>query len=155
MLTLTFVPDGDDLADGVVLCNTSRSITELNVEFNHTRVLAIEQLATNVNSGIAALAQDYSNIRNQLTLRVRRSVDFTPTAFPDPEGALAFALQQPASFPSTGVLVIALVGITTTVTLYMLNTGVQTIRNKFEDLGIAPAFDYAFNGGLITSTSPF
>jgi hypothetical protein len=32
---------------------------------------------------------------------------------------------------------------------------VQGIRNKFEDLGIAPAFDYTFNGGLITTTSPF
>ena len=156
MLTLTYVPDGGTVADGLVLCNTSRSITELNVEFNHARQISISQLAAALGSGVAALAQDLGNQRNTLALRVRRNVDFTSTAFTDPEGALAFALQQPAQFTGTGTLIIQLAGAGgTNVTLYLLNTGVQGIKNKYEDLAIAPAFDYTFNGGLITTTSPF
>ena len=158
MLQLTYAPDGTtSWTSGLLLCNTTRSITELNVEFNHQRVIAISQLAASLGGGAAALAQDLQNQRNTLSLRVRRSVDMeaTPAAFPDPEGALVFALQQPALFTTTGALRIVLQGVTTNVTLYMLNAGVQGIRNKFEDLGIAPAFDYTFNGGLITTTSPF
>lgn len=156
MLQLTFIPDGGTSADQVVLCNTSRSLTELNVEFNHQRQVTVSQLAAALGSGQAALAQDLGNQRNTLSLRVRRSVDFTNTAFPDPEGALAFALQQPASFPTTGTLIITLAGAGgTNVTLYMVNTAVQGIRNRYEDLGVSPAFDYTFNGGLITTTSPF
>ena len=120
MLQLTYAPDGTtSWTSGLLLCNTTRSITELNVEFNHQRVIAISQLAASLGGGAA------------------------------------FALQQPALFTTTGALRIVLQGVTTNVTLYMLNAGVQGIRNKFEDLGIAPAFDYTFNGGLITTTSPF
>jgi hypothetical protein len=85
---------------------------------------------------------------------VRRSVDFTPAAFPDPEGALAFALQQPASFGTTGTLQIKLVGTTTNVTLYLLNCAVEGI-SLADWLGVGPAFEYTFNGGLISTTSPF
>lgn len=155
MLTLTFIPDSALAADGIVLCNTSRSIAELNVEFNHARQISIENLATSLGSGIAALAQDFSNQRNTISLRVRRSVDFANAAFADPEAAFIFALTQPVSFPGTGILKIQVAGATTAATLYMLNTAVQGIRNKFEDLGIAPAFDYTFNGGLITADTPF
>lgn len=156
MLKITFFPDGVT-SSALVLCNTSRAITELNVEFNHTRVLSVEHLATALGSGAAGFAQDFGNQRNILSLRVRRGVDFaaTPAAFADPEGALAFALQQPAQFPGTGSLKIELQGRVTSATLWLLNTGVQSIRNKFEDLGIAPAFDYVFNGGLITPIAPF
>jgi hypothetical protein len=155
MLTITYAPDGtSSWSAGIVLCATSRSITELDVKFNHKRSISVEQLATALGSGAAALAQDFSNQRNTLSLKVRRGVDFTNTAFPDPEGALAFALQQPGSFPTTGTLRIALVGVTTNTTLYLLNCGVEGITLA-DWLGAAPAFDYTFNGGLISATSPF
>ena len=155
MLTLTYAPDGtSSWSAAIVLCNTSRSITELDVKFNHKRVISVEQIATTLGSSVAALAQDFANQRNTLSLKVRRGVDFTSTAFPDPEGALYFALNQPASFPSTGTLMIQLVGTTTNKTLYLLNCGVESI-NLADWLGSAPAFDYTFNGGLITTTSPF
>ena len=157
MLTLTFAPDGATAwTAGLVLCNTSRSITELNVEFNHERLISIEQVATALGSGVAGLAQDFANHRNTLALRVRRGVDFAGTTFADPEAALAFALQQPAQFLSTGALQIKIQGVTTNVTLYLLNAAVKAIHlPKGDWLGVAPAFDYTFNGGLITTTSPF
>ncbi len=155
MLTLTYAPDGASAwTAGIVLCNTTRSISELDVKFNHKRKLSIEELAVSLGSGQAALAQDLANWRNTLSLKVRRNVDFTSTAFPDPEGALAFALQQPASFPTTGTLQIKLAGVTTKVTLYLLNVAVDGI-SLADWLGQSPAFDYTFNGGLITTASPF
>ena len=156
MLKLTFIPDGVLPTDGMVLCNTTRSLAELNVEFNHQRVISVEQIATALGGGAAAFAQDFSNQRNLLTLRVRRSVDFSANAFADPEAAFVFTLIQPSKFPSTGTLQIEVQGATTPSTrLFMLNTAVKGIRNKFEDLGIAPAFDYSFDGGLIAPNSPF
>ena len=157
MLTLTYAPDGTtDWATGKILCNTSRSITELNVEFNHQRSISIEQLATVLGSGNAALAQDFANWRNTLALSVRRDVDFSSAAFADPEAALVFALQQPAAFAKTGALRIQLVGVTTNVTLYLLNVAVQAIQLPAGGwLGKAPEFRYTFNGGLISSSSPF
>ena len=157
MLKLTYAPDGaTDWATGLILCNTSRSITELAVEFNHQRIINVEQLATVLGSPLAGLAQDFGNWRHMLSLTVRRGVDFTPTAFPDAEGALAFALQQPAQFTTTGALQIILHGVTTNVTLYLLNVAVQTIQLPTGGwLGIAPEFRYTFNGGLISTTSPF
>jgi hypothetical protein len=158
MLKLTFIPDGSPVGDGIVLCNTTLSLVELNVEFNHQRVISVEQIATALGGGAAALAQDFANQRNLLALRVRRSVDFSATlkAFADPEAAFLFTLDQPAYFPSTGVLQIDIQGATTGPSQrWMLNTAVKGIRNKFEDLGIAPAFDYQFDGGLITPNSPF
>ncbi len=158
MLTLLYAPDGTSSwssAGVLTLCNTSRSLTELDVKFNHQRSLSIEQLAASLGSGSAALAQDFANWRNTLSLRVRRNVDFTNTAFPDPEGALAFALQQPTSFPTAGTLRIQLVGQgSTNVTLYLRNCAVEGI-NLADWLGNAPAFDYTFNGGLISTSSPF
>ena len=138
----------------LTLCNTSRSLAELDVKFNHRRSISVEQLATALGGGAAALAQDFANWRNTLSLKVRRAVDFSATAFPDPEGALAFALQQPASFGTTGTLQIGLAGVTTSATLYLLNCAIEGI-NMADWLGEAPAFDYTFNGGLITNTSPF
>ena len=114
----------------------------------------MEQLAQSLGSATAALAQDFGNWRNTLALKVRRGVDFGGTAFADPEAALAFALQQPASFPTTGTLRIALAGVATNTTLYLLNCAVEGI-SLADWLGSAPAFDYTFNGGLITNTSPF
>ena len=158
MLTLTYAPDGTSswTASGVlVLCNTTRSITELDVKFNHKRSIGVEQLAAALGGGSAALAQDFANWRNTLSLKVRRNVDFTGAAFPDPEGALGFALQQPAQFPTTGTLRIQLAGVTTNLTLYLLNCAVEAIASSYNDLGVSPAFQYTFNGGLISSTSPF
>lgn len=156
MLTLTYAPDGAASWDaGIVLCNTSRSISELQVEFNHQRSVSIEELATALGSGTAALAQDFANWRNTLSLTVRRGVDFSSTAFADPEAALLFALDQPASFPKTGALRIALQGVTTNATRYLLNVAVQSIQLPSDGwLGVAPMFRYQFNGGLISSTSP-
>ena len=155
MLTLTWAPDGSSgWGSGLVLCNTTRSITELDVKFNHKRVITVEHLALALGSGAAGYAQDLGNQRNTLSLKVRRNVDFTPTAFPDPEGALAFALQQPALFTQRGGLKIALVGVTTNLTLYLINAGLENL-NLAEWLGVSPAFDYTFNGGLISTTSPY
>jgi hypothetical protein len=155
MLTLTYAPDGSSSwSAGLVLCNTSRSLSELEVKFNHRRRISVEDLAASLGAGAAALAQDFANWRNTLSLRVRRGVDFSNAAFPDPEGALAFALQQPASFPTTGTLQIKLQGVTTGATLYLLNCAVEGI-SLADWLGAAPAFDYTFNGGLISATSPF
>lgn len=154
MFTLTFIPSGLSVADGLVLCNTSRSLAELNVRFNHRRVMAVEPLATALGAGTAALAQDFANWRHTLALTVRRNVDFAGVTFPDPEGALAFALQQPSSFPTTGVLQLQLQGTRTNLTLWLLNTAVESMVLA-DWLGVAPSFDYTFNGGLITATSPF
>jgi hypothetical protein len=155
MLTLTYAPDGSSSwSAGIVLCNTTRSITELEVKFQHKRQLTIEELAVALGSGTAALAQDFANWRHILSLTVRRNVDFTNTAFPDPEGALNFALNQSAQFPTTGTLRIQLVGVTTNATNYLLNCGVETI-DLSDWLGASPAFKYTFNGGLISNTSPF
>jgi len=153
MLKLTFFADGLTTSN-LLLCNTSRSITELDVKFNHQRVLSIEQLATALGSGNAALAQDFANHRNTLSLRARRSVDFASSAFADPEAALIFALDQPALFTTTGVLKIEVAGVTTSATRWLLNCGIQGL-NLADWLGVAPAFDYTFNGGLITPTAPF
>ena len=153
MLRLTFFPDGTTTST-LVLCNTSRSLAELDVKFNHRRVINIENLATSLGSGNAALAQDFANHRNTFSLKVRRGVDFSSAAFADPEAALAFTLDQPALFTTTGALKIELVGVTTNVTRWLLNCGVEGI-NLADWLGVAPAFDYTFNGGLITPTAPF
>jgi hypothetical protein len=156
MLKLTFIPDGQPLDEGLVLCETSLSLAELNVSFDHSRVVSVEQLATALGSGAASLAQDFANWRHVLSLRARRTVDFSGDHFADPEAAFLFSLQQPQSFPSTGVLQIDVQGaVTPATTLWLLNVAVQAIRNKFEDLGIAPAYDYTFTGGLITNSNPF
>jgi len=155
MLALTFFPDGTTTSS-LLLCNTSRSLTELDVKFNHRRVLTIEHLATVLGSGRAGLAQDFANHRHTLSLKVRRSVDFsaTPVPFADPEAALLFALDQPALFTTTGALKIQVTGTTTNATRWLLNCGVERIQLA-DWLGIAPAFAYTFNGGLITATAPF
>jgi hypothetical protein len=157
MTTIQYAPDGTTswtAAAVLTLCNTSRSITELDVKFNHKR-----SIQTEPGFGAAAAAFfDNQNQQNTLSLKVRRSVDFTspaPVAFPDPEGALAFALQQPTSFPTTGALRIQLAGAGgTNTTLYLLNCGVQAIALS-DWLGEAPAFEYTFTGGLISTASPF
>lgn len=158
MLTLTFAPDGaSGWSDAAcrILCNTSRSIAELGVEFNHQRSVSIEQLAQALGSGNAALAQDLGNWRNVLSLRVRRDKDFSSAAFADPEAALLFALDQPAEFATSGALRIQLVGTTTNATRYLLNVAVQAIQLPAAGwLGIAPEFHYTFNGGLISTSSP-
>jgi len=155
MLTLTYAPDGSTgWGSGLVLCNTSRSLTELDVKFNHKRVISIEHLATALGSGAAGYAQDFANQRNTLSLKVRRGIDFSSAAFADTEAALIFALDQPAAFTGTGALQIALAGTTTSAARYLLNVGIEGI-NLADWLGVAPAFDYTFNGGLITSSSPF
>jgi len=151
VLTLTYAPDGtSSWTSGIVLCNTSRSISELEVKFNHKRVLQTEP-----GFGAAAMAVfDQQNAQNTLSLKVRRGVDFTSAAFADPEAALAFALTQPAAFPTTGALQIKLQGVTTNTTLYLLNCGLEGL-NLADWLGSAPAFDYVFHGGIISPMSPF
>jgi hypothetical protein len=151
MLTLTYAPDGSSgWSAGLVLCNTTRSLTELEVKFNHKRLIQTEP-----GFGSAAAAFfDNANVQNTLSLKVRRGVDFTSAAFPDPEGALVFALNQPALFTTTGALKIQLMGVTTNQTLYLLNCAVQAI-NLADWLGLAPAFEYTFTGGLISTSSPF
>ena len=107
MLTLLYAPDGTSSWTGagvLTLCNTSRSLAELEVRFNHRRLLQSEP-----GFGAAATAFfDNQNQSNSLTLKVRRGVDFA---------SIAFALQQPASFPTTGTLQIKLQGVATNLTL--------------------------------------
>lgn len=155
MLKLTFIPDGSS-SSNLVLCNTTRSITELDVKFNHRRVLSIENLCEALGSGKAALAQDFANHRNTIALKVRRDCDFGDSApqFPDAEAAFAFALDQPALFTRSGIVEIRLQGVTTNVTRWLLNCGLEGL-NMADWLGVAPSFDYILNGGLITSDSPF
>jgi hypothetical protein len=125
-------------------------MTELEVKFNHKRVLQTEP-----GFGAAAMAVfDQQNAQNTLSLKVRRGVDFTSAAFADHEAALAFALTQPAAFPTTGALQIKLQGVTTNTTLYLLNCGLEGL-NLADWLGSAPAFDYVFHGGIISPMSPF
>jgi hypothetical protein len=149
MLTLTFYPDSDP-SSPVILCNTSRSLTEMNVTLNQKRV------TEHVQGYGAAFdtAIDRGNYRNTLTVEVRRDSDYTPKLFADPEGALAFALDHPNYLPGTGTLAIALAGVTTNTTRWLLNASLDTLGMP-DWLGIAPLFKYTFNGGQITSVSPF
>lgn len=155
MLRLTYIPAGGLTADGLLLCNSSRSITELNVAFNHRRMISVENLCTIADQVTAAYAQDFSNHRNTLSLRVRRNLDFGNAAFATPEDAFLFTLDQPQKFTGIGTLVIELgPAAAVTATRYLLNCGVEQINNKYEDLGVSPAYDYTFNGGLITADNP-
>ena len=152
MTTILYAPDGTSSWTGaIVLCNTSRSITELDVKFNHKRIIQTEPGF----GAVAAAFFDNQNQQNTLSLKVRRGVNFAGAAFPDPEGALAFALQQPASFPTTGAMQITLAGAGgTNVTLYLPDCGVQAIASSYADLGQSPAFEYTFTGGQITTSNP-
>lgn len=154
MLRLTFIADNTLPTEGLVLCETSRSLAELDVKFNHRRQITVDNLCTALGSGAAALAQDFSNHRNTLSLKVRRDVDFANAAFDDHEDAFLFTLDQPAKFLGIGVLKIELIGAVTNAARYLLNCGVEAI-SLADNLGIAPAYDYTFNGGLITENSPF
>ena len=153
MLTLLYAPDGTASWSGagvLTLCNTTRSLTEMDIKFNHSRIIQTE-------SGFGSAAKaffDNQNWQNSLSLRVRRGVDFSAVAFPDPEGAFSFALQQPTRFPTTGNLQIKLVGTTTNTTLYLLNCALEGL-NLADWLGTAPSFEYNFVGGLVSLTSPF
>ena len=150
MLRCTFIVNGTLPAAGLVLCNTTRSITELNVKLNHRRINDVIDLYGAVN----ALLLDFGNQRNTFALTARRDVDFSGAAFADPEAALLFALQQPGSLPTAGVLKIELQGAVTPLTaFYLLNCGVEGL-NLADWLGVAPSFDYSFNGGLLTQAPP-
>ena len=151
MLKLTFIPAGAAVVDGLVLCQTTRSLTELNVKLNHRRLNQVTDLYGSIN----ALLLDAGNQRNTLSLTARRDVDFAGVAFADPEAALIFALDQPGRFTAAGVLKIELQGSTTANTVrYLLNCGIEGL-SLADWLGKAPSFDYQFNGGLITAQSPF
>ena len=154
MLKITFIPDGTTTSN-LVLVNTSRSISELDVRLNHRRVISVQDLVPTTGTINAALAQDLGNHRNTLSLKVRRSVDLTatPVAFADPEAALLFALDQSALFVGTGFLKIELTGATTSATRFLLNCAVEAIELT-DWLGVGPAFQYNFNGGLFSTTSP-
>lgn len=149
MFTATFYPDADP-SKPVVLCNTSRSLTEMNVTLNQRR------LTEHVQGYGAAFdtAIDRGNLRNVIAFEVRRDSDYTPAKFPDPEGALVFALDHPNYLPGTGILQIALAGVTTNATRWLLNASLDVLEMP-NWLGIAPLFKYTFNGGQITNTSPF
>ena len=149
MFTATFYPDSNRSAP-VVLCNTSRSLTEMNVTLNQRR------LTEHVRGYGAAvdLAIDRGNLRNLLSFDVRRDADYTPTKFADPEGALLFALDHPNYLPGTGSLKISLAGVTTTATRWLLNCSLDVLEMP-DWLGTAPLFKYTFNGGAFTATAPF
>jgi hypothetical protein len=93
-------------------------------------------------------------VRNLLSFDVRRDSDYTPAKFPDPEGALLFALGHPAVLPGTGILQIQLAGVSTTATRWLLNCSLDVLSLS-DWLGVAPLFQYTFNGGQITATNPF
>lgn len=151
MLTITFIPDGSLAAAGIVLCATSRALAELNVRLNHRRLIDI----ANLWAAPAALARDFQNQRNTLSLTVRRGVDFNAAAFADAEAALLFALDHPSAFPATGTLQMQLAGPGgTNATRWLLNCAVEMISHAHEDLGVSPRFDYTFTGGAIVAVSP-
>ena len=134
-----------------MLCQTTRSLAELNVKLNHRRLNQV----TNLYGALNALLLDAGNQRNTLSLTARRGVDFSAAAFADPEAAFLFALDQPGRFTVAGVLQLDLQGAVTPITTrYLLNCGIEGL-NLADWLGVAPSFDYTFNGGLITAASPF
>jgi hypothetical protein len=149
MFTATFYPDSAP-GSPVVLCNTSRSLTEMNVTLNQRR------LTEHVQGYGAAfdLAIDRGNVRNLLSFDVRRDSDYTPAKFPDPEAALLFALGHAAVLPGTGILQIQLAGVTTNATRWLLNCSLDVL-DLSDWLGVAPLFKYTINGGQITAVSPF
>ena len=149
MFTATFYPDSNRSAP-VVLCNTSRSLTEMNVTLNQRR---LTEWVPGYGAGFG-LAIDRGNARNVLSFDVRRDADYTPAKFPDPEGALLFALDHPNYLPGTGSLKISLAGVTTTATRWLLNCSLDTLEMP-DWLGTAPLFKYVFNGGAFTATAPF
>lgn len=149
MLTLTFYPDTNRSVP-VILCNTSRSLTEMNLRLNQRRGTEIF-----LGYGAAyATAIDRGNVRNVLSVDVRRDSDYTPAKFPDPEGALVFALDHPNYLPGTGTLKLSLTGVTTSATRWLLNCSLDTLEMP-DWLGTAPLFKYTFNGGAFTATAPF
>ena len=85
---------------------------------------------------------------------MRLDSDYTPAKFPDPEGALVFALDHPNHLPGTGILQINLAGVATTATRWLLNCTLDVLDMP-DWLGTAPLFKYTFNGGQIAATSPF
>ncbi len=122
----------------------------MNVTLNHRR------LTEHVPGYGAAfdLAIDRGNKRNRMSFDVRRDADYTPAKFPDPEGALVFALDHPNYLPGTGTLKLSLAGVTTTATRWLLNCHLEVLDMP-DWLGTAPLFKYTFNGGAITATAPF
>lgn len=149
MFTVTFYPDANRSA-AVVLCNTSRSLTEMNVTLNQRR---LTEQARGYGAAFAT-AIDRGNLRNELSFDVRRDADYTPTKFADPEGALLFALDHPNYLPGTGTLKLSLAGVTTTATRWLLNCSLEVLEMP-DWLGTAPLFKYRFNGGAFTGTEPF
>lgn len=149
MFTATFYPDATPGAP-VLLCNTSRSLTELNVVLNH------KQIMDHVPGYGAAfdLAIDMGNDRNLLSFDVRRDSDYAPAKFVDVEAAFLFAMDHPPLIRGTGILKIVLAGVTTSATRWLLNAYAETLSMP-DWLGIAPLFKYSFNGGQITATNPF
>ena len=139
---------------GKVLCDSSRSYAEIDLAWNHQRATDIAQIATVLGASAAAYGRDFANWRNTLALTCRREKNLSGTAFADYEAALVFALEHPADFAGAGTLKLEMVGTTTNQTRYLLNVVLQDLQ-LVDPLGIAPAFRYTFNGGLISSSSPF
>jgi hypothetical protein len=151
MFTATFYPDSAP-GSPVVLCNTTRALTEINLAFNHQRVT--ESVAG--YGAASGTAIDRGNIRNTISFDVRRSADgeSTPVAFTDAGAAFLYAVQQPVSLPGTGILQLAVPTNGGTGTIWLLNCSIERLEVP-DFLGVAPLFKYTFNGGLITTTKPF
>lgn len=149
-----YLGESGTLPTGKILCETSRSLAEIDVQWNHSRMIQIDQLATTLGSGVGSYGRDFANWRNVLGLTVRREKSLASATFADAEAAMLFMLDHPADFPGAGTLKLELTGGTTSATRYLLNAMVQDIQ-MVEWLGIAPAIRYTFSCGLISASSPF
>ena len=148
MFTATFYPDSNPSAP-IVLCNTTRALTEVGLAFNHRRLTENVQ---GYGSSIAT-AIDRGNVRNTISFDVRRAADDTPTAFTDAGAAFLYSILHPAELPGTGNLKLVVPTNGGTTTIWLLNCSIE--RFEVPDfLGVAPLFKYTFNGGLITESTP-
>ena len=151
MFKATLIPDaGQAAASAFVFFNSTRSLAEMNVRLNHQPVFQ----RTDPLRAAFAVMRLRGNRRNQLTLSVRRDVDLGLTrAFADAEAALAFALDATAAVPVIGTLKLELKGAATDLTFWMKNTVIPA-HSMSEWLGVAPKFDFTFDGGEIVKTNP-
>ena len=148
MFTATFYPDSNPSAP-IVLCNTTRALSEVGLTFNHQRVT--EKL-TGYGAAVGT-AIDRGNVRNTISLDVRRGVDDTLTGFADAGAAFLYAIQHPAEIPGTGNLKMSVPTAGGSTVIWLLNCEIS--RFEVPDfLGVSPLFKYTFNGGLITTSTP-
>ncbi len=151
MFRATLIPDaGQTAANEFVFFNSSRSLTEMNVRLNNQPLF---QRTEPIRAGFAVMRLR-GNRRNQLTVSVRRDVETDlSSTFADAEAALAFALNCTTAIPVIGTLRLELRGKATNLTFWMKNAIIPA-HSMNEWLGVAPKFDFTFDGGEIVKSNP-